>query len=64
MCSLKAWGFSELYILKSRKECFTEAVNLLESMKKGFENYLFTYDQLEMFLDYYFGDENEEKEEE
>ena len=32
-------------------------------MRKRFENYLFTYDKLEMFKDYYFGDENEGKEE-
>lgn len=64
ICSLKAWGFRELYHLKSRKECFTEAINLLESMKKGFENYLFTHEQQEMFLDYYFGDENTKGEDE
>lgn len=55
ICSLKAWGFSELYILKSRKECFEEALNLLESMKKGFYNNIFSYEQLNMFKDYYFG---------
>ena len=57
ICSLKAWGFCELYILKSRKECFEEALNLLESMRKSFYSNLFSFDQLNMFKDYYFGDE-------